>query len=72
MFIADSTSALLSASTNYEAAYPEIRLHKTTNLPVVLYWRETWFLILREEYRLRPPGDKYREMALQVGGWTQV
>jgi hypothetical protein len=31
----------------------KIRIYKTTILPVVLYGCETWFLILREEHRLR-------------------
>jgi hypothetical protein len=29
------------------------RIHKTIILPVVLYWCESWSLILREEQRLR-------------------
>jgi hypothetical protein len=28
-------------------------MYKTTILPVLLYWCETWSLILREEHRLR-------------------
>jgi hypothetical protein len=31
----------------------KIRLYKTIILPVVLFGRETWFLTLREEHRLR-------------------
>jgi hypothetical protein len=31
----------------------KIRIYKTIILPVVLYGRETWSLILREEHRLR-------------------
>jgi hypothetical protein len=31
----------------------KIRIYKTIILPVVLYGRETWFLTLREEHRLR-------------------
>jgi hypothetical protein len=31
----------------------KIKIHKTTILPVVLYWCETWSLTLREERRLR-------------------
>jgi hypothetical protein len=31
----------------------EIRIYKTIILPAVLYGRETWSLILREEHRLR-------------------
>jgi hypothetical protein len=30
-----------------------IRIYKTVILPVVLYGRKTWSLILREEHRLR-------------------
>jgi hypothetical protein len=33
--------------------YLKIRIYKTIILPVVLYGCETWFLILREEHRLR-------------------
>jgi hypothetical protein len=29
----------------------DIIIHKTIILPVVLYWCETWFPTLREEYR---------------------
>jgi hypothetical protein len=31
----------------------KIRIYKTTILPVVLYWSETWSLTLKEEHRLR-------------------
>jgi hypothetical protein len=31
----------------------KIRTYRTIILPVVLYWCETWFLILWEEHRLR-------------------
>jgi hypothetical protein len=31
----------------------KIRIYKTIIVPVVLYWRGTWSLILREEHRLR-------------------
>jgi hypothetical protein len=31
----------------------KIKLYRTTILPVVLYWCETWSLTLREERRLR-------------------
>jgi hypothetical protein len=31
----------------------KIRIYKTIILPVVLYGRETWSLILREEHKLR-------------------
>jgi hypothetical protein len=31
----------------------KVRVYKTIILPVVLYARETWSLLLREEYRLR-------------------
>jgi hypothetical protein len=30
-----------------------VKIYKTVILPVVLYGFETWYLILREEYRLR-------------------
>jgi hypothetical protein len=30
-----------------------IRVYKTIILPVVLYWRETWSVTLKEEHRLR-------------------
>jgi hypothetical protein len=30
----------------------KIRICKTVNLPIFLYWRETWSLTLREEHRL--------------------
>jgi hypothetical protein len=30
-----------------------IKIHDTVILPVVLYGSETWFLLLREEHRLR-------------------
>jgi hypothetical protein len=36
----------------------EIRIQKTTILPVVLYGCETWSLALREEYRLRVFGNR--------------
>jgi hypothetical protein len=31
----------------------KIKIYKTIILPVVLYWCETWSLMLREEHRLR-------------------
>jgi hypothetical protein len=31
----------------------KVKIYKTIILPVVLYGCETWFLILREQYRLR-------------------
>jgi hypothetical protein len=31
----------------------KVKIYKTIVLPVVLYGCETWFLTLREEYRLR-------------------
>jgi hypothetical protein len=31
----------------------KVKIYKTIILPVVLYGCETWFLILREEHRLR-------------------
>jgi len=31
----------------------QIKIYGTLNLPVVLYWRETWSLTFREERRLR-------------------
>jgi hypothetical protein len=31
----------------------KIRVYQNTVLPVVLYWCETWSLILRKEHRLR-------------------
>jgi hypothetical protein len=31
----------------------KIKIYRTVILPVVLYWCETWSLILREECRLR-------------------
>jgi hypothetical protein len=31
----------------------KVRIYKTIILPVVLYWCETWFLTVREEYKLR-------------------
>jgi hypothetical protein len=31
----------------------KVKIYKTVILPVVLHWRETWFLILRDEHRLR-------------------
>jgi hypothetical protein len=31
----------------------KIKIYKTIILPVVLFWYETWCLILREEHRLR-------------------
>jgi hypothetical protein len=34
----------------------KIRIHKTINLLVVLYGRETWSLTLREAHRLRTEG----------------
>ena len=33
--------------------YPNIKIHRTVILPVVLYRCETWSLTLREECRLR-------------------
>jgi hypothetical protein len=36
----------------------EIKIYKTTNLPVVLYVCETWSVILREKYRLRVFGNR--------------
>jgi hypothetical protein len=30
-----------------------MRIYKTIILPVILYWCETWSLILREAHRLR-------------------
>jgi hypothetical protein len=46
IFLKTVSSALLSKNIN-------IRIHKTIILPVVLYWCETWCLILKEEHRLR-------------------
>jgi hypothetical protein len=40
------SSRLLSKNT-------KIRVYRTTILPVILYWPETWTLTLREEQRLR-------------------
>jgi hypothetical protein len=34
-------------------AYPQIRIHKSIILPVVLYGCEAWSLTLKEEHRLR-------------------
>jgi hypothetical protein len=31
----------------------KIKIYRSINLPVVLYWCETWSLTLREEHRLR-------------------
>jgi hypothetical protein len=31
----------------------KVKIHNTIILPVVLYGCDTWFLTLREEYRLR-------------------
>jgi hypothetical protein len=31
----------------------KVKIYKTIILPVVLYWRETWSLTLREKHRLR-------------------
>jgi hypothetical protein len=56
----------------------KIRINKTLVLPVVLYGRETWSLILREEHRLRMFenrvlrkifGPKRDEV---IGGWRKL
>jgi hypothetical protein len=56
----------------------KIRIYKTTSLPVVLYWCETWPLTLRGEHRLkvfenkvlrRISGPKRDEV---VGGWRKL
>jgi hypothetical protein len=55
----------------------KIRLYKIIILPVVLYERETWALILREEYKLRVFenrmstifGPKRNEV---TGGWRKL
>jgi hypothetical protein len=53
-------------------------MHKTIVLPIVVYGRETWSLILREEYRLRLLenrvlrrifGPKREEV---MGGWRRL
>jgi hypothetical protein len=36
----------------------KIKIYKTVILPVVLYGRETWFLTLREDQRLRVFGNR--------------
>jgi hypothetical protein len=40
-------------SSNLRSKYLKIKIFRTTKLPVVLYWCETWSLTLREELRLR-------------------
>jgi len=45
-FISESFPCLTSKSV-------EIKIHKTVILPVVLYWCETSYLVLREEHKLR-------------------
>jgi hypothetical protein len=40
-------------SSHLISKYLKIKIYKTVILPVVLYGCETWFLILREEHRLR-------------------
>jgi hypothetical protein len=54
------------------------RLNKTIILPVVLYGCKTWYLIIREEHRLRKSvnkvlskisGPKREEVA---GGWRRL
>jgi hypothetical protein len=56
----------------------KIRIYITIILPVVLYWRETWSLTLREEHRLmvfkkrvlrRIFGSKRDEV---TGGWRKL
>jgi hypothetical protein len=46
-----SVQSLLSSRTLYRNV--KVKIHKTIILPVILYWRETWSLTLREEHRLR-------------------
>jgi hypothetical protein len=33
--------------------YINIKIHRTVILPFILYGRATWYLLLREEHRLR-------------------
>jgi hypothetical protein len=49
----------------------KITIYNIIILPVVLYGGETWFLIIREEHRLRvfEKGMKRDEM---VGGWKKL
>jgi hypothetical protein len=55
-----------------------MRIYKTIILPVVLYGCETWFLTLREEYRLRVFENKvlrriYGPKKNEVtGGWRKL
>jgi hypothetical protein len=54
------------------------KLYKTVLLPTVLYGCETWFLILREEYRLRVFDKKVlgRRVGTRrdeiIGGWRKL
>jgi hypothetical protein len=56
----------------------KIYSNKTINLPVVTYGRETWYLILREEHRLRVfekrvlGGIFGPERNAVIAGWIQL
>jgi hypothetical protein len=56
----------------------KVRIYKTIILPVVLYGRETWSLILREEHKLRvfENGVLRRIFGLKrdggTGGWRKL
>jgi hypothetical protein len=65
------SSCLLSKSV-------EIKIYKTTLLPVVVYGCETWSLTLRDEHRLRVFENKVlrRIFGLKrdevIGGWRKL
>jgi hypothetical protein len=48
-------------SSHLLSKYIKIRIYKTIIFPVVLYGREIWSLILREENRLRVFGNRVPE-----------
>jgi hypothetical protein len=56
----------------------ELRIYRTITLPVILYEREVWFLILRNEHRLRVLENEMLRRILGpkkdevIGGWRKL
>jgi hypothetical protein len=56
----------------------KIKIYKTIILPVVLYGRETWFLTLREEHRVKEFENRVLKRISEPkreeweGGWRKL
>jgi hypothetical protein len=67
-FSGQSRHSVQNLLTSLSSNDLKIRIHKTVNLPVVLYGCETWFLALREEHRLRVFKNRMLRRYLDGGG----